>query len=133
MISRRIVAGPLFGTSIMVVGMKVVEEMFWVSCDDVDIHRYREIWMCWNFVDILSAVAAVAGFVAGFWSRRRGVVNGVLVVTSGLVLYSLLFRHLFGNDHLATLRNGLMHFVLPGAVAGLLGARLSSGSWKNAL
>jgi hypothetical protein len=111
--------------------MAVAEDRFWASCSGVDVHRYHEIWVCWNLPFLWLLGSAGAGIAAGLLNRKRGFAAGFLVAVLGVALYSLVFRFPFGIDHLSTLKNGSLFFVLPCVVGAVFGARLSGGLWKT--
>jgi hypothetical protein len=130
---QRLLLALVAGTAVLIAGMKVVEELFWASCSGVDIHRDHEIWICWNFLYLWVASACAAGLLAGLVGRTRGVFVGGIITVVGLALYALAFRSPFGADHVATLKHALLFFVLPNAVASILGARITGKGWRHAL
>ena len=123
----------LAGTTILVIGMAVIEHFVWARCSGVEIHRYREIWMCWHFLDLWIVIACTAGLTAGLLNRKRGLIVGILVATAALAFYSIVYRYPFGTDYLAGLKHSFVFFMLPCAIGCVLGVRLTGTTWKYAL
>ena len=129
----RIVIAWFVGTGIFAVALVLIDRLYWAKCSGVNIQRYNEMWVCGHVLDIHLAGSCVAGIAAGFLSRGHGLAVGALVAIAGLAIVSVAYQYPFGPDHLAALKNGLLYFVLPSALACVLGARLTGGTWRNAL
>ena len=129
----RIAAAWLVGTTVFALGMFLIDRLFWSYCAGVDIHRWHEVWVCWHIGEIHVVGSCVAGIIAGLLCRAHGLVVGALVALAGLAFFSVVYRYPFGTDHLFTVEYGFLLYVLPSALACVVGARLTGGVWKNAL
>jgi hypothetical protein len=129
----RIALAWLVGTVVFALGMVLADRWFWAQCNGLPISRYAEVWICSNMPGVRIAVAAVAGLAAGLLAKRRGLAIGVLAALAGLAIVTLAYRPPVAYMPLSVLIAGVASFMIPTAVACVLGARVAGGAWRSSL
>lgn len=129
----RTLAGWFAGTTLFALGLILVDRAFWSQCGGLATSRYGEIWICSNTVALRVACAVAGGLFAGVLAKRRGLLIGVLVGLAGVVLVSLTYRPPVAYNQLAAIATGVALFVVPAALACVIGARLAGAAWRKAL
>jgi hypothetical protein len=129
----RPLAGWFAGTTLLALGLILVDRVFWSHCSGLPASRYGEVWVCSSIGALRVAVAVAAGLFAGVLARRRGLLVGLLAGLVGIVLVALTYRPPVAYNQLAAIATGIALFVLPAALASIVGARLAGATWRRAL
>lgn len=129
----KLAGGWLLGTSVFALGMVLADRWFWAQCNGLPTSRYAEVWICSNVPGVRIAVAAVAGLAAGLLAKRRGLAIGALAALAGLAIVALAYRPPVAYMPLSVLIAGAASFMIPTAVACVLGARVAGGAWRSSL
>jgi len=129
----RLMVSWLVGTAVFALGMVLADRYFWSQCSGVPAHRYGDLWICANMPLVRLATACAAGLAAGLVARRRGVAIGAFAALAGLAVVTLAYRPPVAYMPLSVLLAGVASFMVPTAVACVLGARVAGGAWRSAL
>jgi len=129
----RIAAGWLLGTALLALGLVFADRLFWSQCSGLATDRYGDVWICANLPAVRTAIACAAGLAAGLLARRRGLAIGAFAAVAGLAIVTFAYRPFVAYMPLSALLAGVASFMIPTAVACLLGARVAGGSWRSSL
>ena len=99
----RLMASWLLGTAVFAPGMVLADRYFWSQCSGLPTSRYAEVWICAN------------------------------VPAGGLAIVTLAYRPPVAYMPLSVLVAGVASFMIPTAVACVLGARVAGGAWRSSL
>ena len=123
----------LVGTALFALGLWLADRGFWAQCSGLPTSRYAEVWICSSMPGVRMAVAAVAGLAAGLLAKRRGLALGLLAALAGLAAVTLAYRPLIAYMPLPVLLAGMASFMIPTAIACVLGARAGGSTWRSSL
>lgn len=119
---RRVTIATVAGAAGYGVLYVVIATAFSARCNGVPIHEFPSIFICWHYVDLWSTSAFLVGLVVGSISPRWSALIASVAVLMGLLVGSIVAPTgwPFGRDHLLSIYNMSLRFVLPAAIGGSL-------------